>query len=896
MKFYKIVAVLIIGISSFSMISTFAEDDIIVEKTNPINSKDIPLLNQLPNDDLEATEEDVPDNESEQESVDEQGELPDETPEEEIVQPLYENIQQLEAHEIIVKDYEEFKSAIQGSENGFTTIYLGADITFGNVGVVVHPQKNSFIIDGTDPITGVRHRINEYATAKEISSSIYSLYNTNGNSQIELRNVDIYGQGQYGIVSIASFIQNLTVKFSNVNYVGPQIATNHNGKIIIRNSTLTGVKNNYFAPVQELAGEVNSAVFEGNVTINHTTATAIGVFSFKGTNPSVTIKEGAHVVINTDRNFESSTTYATAFYGEPNSSFELNAVGGAEIVFAPQGLYLNNSKVYLSVSGTSTNYIYKNEVSTKLENNSIFDITFSGIINQNSIIQKGDFIITDSVVNYTATENSRIYNGIWGIENPKFKNSDFNIEVAGTVTSPGSTMFINSQTFLLDNSNLTINAYKNSGCFLYVHYGTAFTMINASKVKLYSKRLESEVSLVRLQANLTIPEGGEFTSYIEYSYTDVPLLQIAGNLVVEPNTIVELTSNSGFTKHLIQFMGVNRSIIVDNPRLFLMFYRSSNTETPFGSNVASPINFVFTGQQINQWRSIIQDYSQSGNFANPPAHVYVKKNESDYYISGVIASVSSVMVNSTNYNSAEDSLNPSTNLSFKTADSRQFSIGRLDATIDSVGENDTHISGTATKNSNIQFTYQNKQTGALETVEGVSDNNGNFNIQTGSIGKASYDFKVNKKFLYLSKPGQVEEQVGRLEFLHVPETISFGPVGIPTKQTLYSRFDPSWAIDIEDSRAINSSWTLFAQILQPTLISSDPTKPNLPGRLIFIDKNGNRKVMSGLSIIATKPAGELISKVTWGANRGILLEVDPGKVYKDVTYSTTIIWILTDAP
>ena len=85
---------------------------------------------------------------------------------------------------IEVYTYDELKQALSG-DNGYTTIYLGDNITADGTGIDIHPDKTDVIIDGAPP-EGGRYRFTQYASAND-STSIR--VRSAGTQSVTLRNL-----------------------------------------------------------------------------------------------------------------------------------------------------------------------------------------------------------------------------------------------------------------------------------------------------------------------------------------------------------------------------------------------------------------------------------------------------------------------------------------------------------------------------------------------------------------------------------------------------------------------------------------------------------------------------------------------------------------------------------
>lgn len=161
---------------------------------------------------------------------------------------------------IEVYTYDELKQALSG-DNGYTTIYLGDNITADGTGIDIHPNKTDVIIDGAPP-EGGRYRFTQYASAND-STSIR--VRSAGIQSVTLRNLDIHGANYYGVVWVPDSISGIAIIHENVDYTGPQPVYNRSGTTRLADSTYT------LRPISGMSGEIAEtmhAEFSGTIHIS----------------------------------------------------------------------------------------------------------------------------------------------------------------------------------------------------------------------------------------------------------------------------------------------------------------------------------------------------------------------------------------------------------------------------------------------------------------------------------------------------------------------------------------------------------------------------------------------------------------------------------------------------
>ena len=802
----------------------------------------------------------------------------------------YEQSIPLAADETIVYTGEELKSAIQRID-GVTTIYLGANITLPSTGIAVSPQKNSFIINGTNPFTGVRHTLSE-ANVNTLPSTIYVTSNTLGNSQIELCNLDIKGQSYYGSVSVAQNIANVKVTYTNVYYEGPQLIYNPAGILQIDNSTIIQNASAYYSSTQEI-GEVNKVEFYGEVHIQHHPDSTNGLFIFTNLNQRMIVKENANVIIESDHFFEAATTYALQYIGETNSNLKFTSLlGGQKRIFSPASVTLDQSALTLQVNAPLSSHVFATNA-THLTNNSSLNLYVNSNITTQSVYQRGPFQIVNSQINYILAHHASSDNYIFNMDTPSFINSQFTIDVQGNISSNANS-FIDSYGINLDNSHLNIKAMNNSGRFINAANGGSIQLVNKSQVNLYCNELNSSTNLVNVSSKLQIQEHSSFIVQVR-----TVTMASSNNLISTPSLSVDddatfhVIVENGKLQNLIQLQG---SFTIHNPKSFLL-YASPNLTRFFYST--SNINYSLNGSQINQWNSLQYDYASSGGFNHIPTYTY-RKNDStiNFNIGGVIgAGMGTTSVTSTNYNVAIDleSASPTSSFSFDTTKTKILSIGRLEGTLQPLVEKMTFVLGTTLPNTNLKLDYYKQNDTTISTLSNVADDEGNFDFTTQPLQQKDVVLHLNIPFLFSTITQSVESR-NQLEFTNIPQPISFGNNPIPKEQTIYQRVLPTWSIEISDHRTTGVNWQLLAKVDSPFM----PTNQNLPplsAQLVYIDENNHETTLSSTPIlIASQIGGNSNTHISWNENKGILLKVDPGNIYSNTNYQTTIEWILQDAP
>lgn len=801
----------------------------------------------------------------------------------------------LVSNEILVTTFGELKTAIETVDDK-TVIYLGADITFAAGGIQVKAGKNSFVIDGTNPETGVRYSINEYGSTT-ITNTIYVNTNTGGNSLIELRNMNIYGQNSYGTVAISDATANMSVKYSNVSYSGPRMIYNSAGTSIINGSDIRINRSGYFSPSQEV-GQVNKVQFEGNVSIEHVNSGTKGIFLFRNSDRLSTIKEGANVFINTDRFYDNTSDNIAGFVMKPKSTFKMIANSGGYPIFKAKTFQMDDSEFDVVVNGTQSNYLFRIDGDANsgltMKNNSKLNITTNASSSTvgAGVYQRGNWNVENSIINYKAT--NAVANYIFNMDNPVIKDSEFNIVADSSINVQATGSFLEAASLTLDNSSLNISANVNSGKLLTTTTGESLRLLNSPKINLYSKKLEGTLGMMNTSGALVIPTNGEFKAIVEKSEIGGvnSFLRIANKLQVEENASFEVAGNSGEHQALAVITGATPQLTINNPKLFVVFTKNARTGA---FSISNPMTYTIKGQQINQWREAPVLFENSGGFNDIPVYEYKKASGVDYEIDGRLTTTGSTFVTSTNFTNG-DGFYPGDYFDFGVGRTRILSVGRLDGEVNPISVGSTAISGTTTANANVNFTYKEKDSGIEAVANGVANGSGEYSIDISPIAEETYSLKFNSPYLYYNVTGMPERLAGELAFVSVPDAMPFGALPIQAQTKIFDRFHDAWDIVIKDDRVAHPSWKLFVTVTKG-LTPADVSKPTVDDAFAYVSEDGlsNPLYLDTPQEVASSSSGTM-ETVSWSKNKGVLLKINPGSVFKDVEYSGTLQWTLVDAP
>lgn len=328
------------------------------------------------------------------------------------------------------------------------------------------------------------------------------------------------------------------------------------------------------------------------------------------------------------------------------------------------------------------------------------------------------------------------------------------------------------------------------------------------------------------------------------------------------------------------------NVVIDDPNS-LVFY---NTRSRLIQYVATQ-SLNIKANQINIWTNAA--FPGSTMWDEPPYYWNKQYSNDNYYINGNLAAGSggSYTFLNSNYETNDGSTgNPATQFSFNNM--RVLSAGRLSLEVDSVFNTTTTITGKTIPNGVVLVEYE--ESSNQVTV----DNKGYFsspisNLKVGDKVKVTAN---DRNYLYQRKEVLVEQE-GGLSFKDVPDILAFQTIDIPSQETIVNRQSEDWSIQIEDERTQKTNWKLFARLDQQFVDSNQNEVSELKNSLIFVDSNGISTPLSSDPLLIHENTDESqLTNISWNQNKGILVNINPGALFKDVNYNAKITWILQDSP
>ncbi len=163
-----------------------------------------------------------------------------------------------------------------------------------------------------------------------------------------------------------------------------------------------------------------------------------------------------------------------------------------------------------------------------------------------------------------------------------------------------------------------------------------------------------------------------------------------------------------------------------------------------------------------------------------------------------------------------------------------------------------------------------------------------------SSGENTFEVYATDSTGNSSNTGTVTITLGSLSFGTVSDSAAFKDTTLDgSQQTAGTNGD--WNLNVQDTRAVGSQWTLSAKISQPFKVNDQALK----GSLMYKTANGTEAITADNTPIVTHTKTASDSSTTnvagsWNTDSGLLLDV--GSSNTAGTYSGQLTWTLQDAP
>lgn len=198
------------------------------------------------------------------------------------------------SHEAVVYTYKELSDTLLAN-NGITTVYLGGDIQLGSENMIIHANKKSLILDGTNPLDmkKKRHKI----TGETKGTTAIYLATAAGNNDLTIRNMDISIKSNKGFVNVLDSVTGRKVTYENVVFEGPLMDYNKNGTVQYMDCEIV-IKSATGGDAATQVANVHHVKIGGDTTITHTPSATSAMFHYWPANGTLTFLAESTVTLN----------------------------------------------------------------------------------------------------------------------------------------------------------------------------------------------------------------------------------------------------------------------------------------------------------------------------------------------------------------------------------------------------------------------------------------------------------------------------------------------------------------------------------------------------------------------------------------------------------------------
>lgn len=651
-------------------------------------------------------------------------------------------------------------------------------------------------------------------------------------TNITVKNMDVVGKNWYGIVGVAYLTYDVTTTYENITYRGRQFAHNPTGYVVVKDCDVT-IQSTGNGVVNEFL-EATGVDIYGNLNINSNSGEEIFSYYYSSGNRG---KDALTLHENANVTIRSA--------GAGNGMIQTMESGPVK-VWLKKGAKLNYEGVGVGVGKNSSSSIKD----LTMEDGSEWIINLSATTNLSTPIRFG------GTIDIQKGANLEIYANGSRVSNLVSARSGFHWNIDGSVK-------------ILATHNLA-NAVVTNGLI---------TIGNTGKLIIESN-LSSGTNFLST-AGLTV-NGGELR-IISDSSSNTQMLLSSKDININPGSTVHLINKgTGLTRALINVNGSNTKLTINKPKS-VIFYEPSKRLIQYSSEQ----DLNMEANQINQWNQV--SYPASGTFDGLPTFHWIHNNNTAVQIIGRLKSGAngSYTVNHSNYNGMET--NPVTGM---TIAMKALSMGEIQVELDDYYVGDTEVTGITEPDAIVRISAGG------QVFDTTADENGNFQYAISGLNIGDViEVAVNKYFLYQETEKKVIAS-GDLKFLNIPSTLQFKNTEIPTAVHTVERREANWTIQVEDSRTNKSKWQVSARLLSPLTPNTADTLPALEEAIVFVAPNGQRQYLNQTMPVKVfeTDAGNTLTDIRWDQTQGILAELKPGLIYKDVMYQADIEWILQDAP
>lgn len=404
----------------------------------------------------------------------------------------------------------------------------------------------------------------------------------------------------------------------------------------------------------------------------------------------------------------------------------------------------------------------------------------------------------------------------------------------------------------------------NDSCLTHTgsYYGLLYNLQN-----LHSLHLYEGASLFVTQSARTFAYG---------------TLRIQSGLQLDERSTLEINRASGGPA--IQFTSDGAHAIFNEPDRVKLYAPSK-----------SLISFIYSGtlvintDAVNIWQS--SPGFTNDSFDNLPSNHWNKADHQLLKIDSSFRGTRQTLQSNLDSSDYTGNLNSTT---FNPGNSQMLVFGNFELDINDVNENSTDLSGYSEPQAELEATRY--PDGGLLAKGSAAGNEYCLEFLDTLTAEELIAVMSYHDYLHKLEITTVLPAANTLRFSYLPVMLDFGSISIPARAGIVRRRNnDAWYIGIEDRRRPSSpDWNLMVSMDAPLNTITGEGSFILQNALIFMDEQGNRTPLSDVLLLVASGHGDTDTR--WNEDKGILLWADPGEILSASTYTTTLHWVLQDAP
>ncbi len=374
--------------------------------------------------------------------------------------------------------------------------------------------------------------------------------------------------------------------------------------------------------------------------------------------------------------------------------------------------------------------------------------------------------------------------------------------------------------------------------------------------------------------NVFIDERATF-NFIENNHARVPMWNVYGDFTINEGAKVFVLNTYATTpidNYNIYFKGQNQTLTLNNPANFTVYTKNANVLC-----TVNPVNLNFKFRRINMWTEGA-DFDVFGTINDLPVLTWFKETELAE-VTGILNS-GSTEIEETNFTPDELSGFPDlSNFSFQKR--KGLSFGSLITNIHPITSASTSISGYTTPLAGVKLEYDEVSKITTADDEGLF----NFDITTPVTDGTTIKITSCYEYVYLERKITTPFN-GELTLLDATNSVSFSSLS----QSIVPKTNAT-TIKVADSRTSSRLWNLYVSIEKP-LESQNGYK--LQDALVFKKFDNSIITLNEVpSLVYTNTSSSSIAqlhKLTYSAEKGILLDLTNKYLEANEEYQTKVIW------